>query len=403
MDPSAKRGTKLVGRILSVAIVTAALALGVVVIHRTEEYPRTDDSEILANFIGIAPQVEGPILRLNVRDNQLVKHGDLLFEIDDRPYRYALERAVSEQATLEGQISDEGRKISALVSAVSVSQANIQATEADVSRSAAAVDQEHADVANAEQGVARAQAEWEYANNNLHRLEPLLAKQFVTLDQVDRARTSEVTQAQALKQAESQLHLAQAALQSSLAQQEHSKAMLQQSMAQHEQAQNAVTTLEPLINQRGARASAIETARYNLNNCRVYAPFAARVTNLTISEGAYAHVGQQVFTLIDARTWWAVANFREGQLEHISPGTRADVYVMSKPSVRFSGVVDGVGFGVTPDADVVGRFEPGLPDVQRTLNWVHLASRYPVRVRVENPPPGLFRVSESAIVVIRGR
>jgi multidrug efflux system membrane fusion protein len=347
--------------------------------------------------------VEGPILRLNVHDNQLVKQGDLLFEIDDRPYRYALERAVSEQATLEGQISDEGRKISALVSAVSVSQANIQGTEADVSRSAAAVDQEHADVANAEQGVARAQAEWTYANNNLHRIEPLLAKQFVTIDQVDRARTSEVTLAQALKQAESQLHLAKATLQSSLAQQEHSKAMLQQSMAQHEQAQNAVTTLEPLINQRGARASAIETARYNLNNCRVYAPFSARVTNLTISEGAYAHIGQQVFTLIDARTWWAVANFREGQLEHISPGTRADVYVMSKPNVRFSGVVDGVGFGVTPDADVVGRFEPGLPDVQRTLNWVHLASRYPVRVRVENPPPELFRISESAVVVIRGR
>jgi multidrug efflux system membrane fusion protein len=63
---------------------------------------------------------------------------------------------------------------------------------------------------------------------------------------------------------------------------------LQQSKAQHEQSQNAVTTLEPLVNQRGARASAIETARYNLNNCRVYAPFDARVTNLTISEGAYA-------------------------------------------------------------------------------------------------------------------
>jgi multidrug efflux system membrane fusion protein len=174
-------------------------------------------------------------------------------------------------------------------------------------------------VANAEQGVSRAQAEWTYANNSLHRIEPLLAKQFVTFDQVDRARTSEVTQAQALKQAESQLRLSQAGLQSSLAQQERSKAMLQQSQAQHEQAQNAVTTLEPLINQRGARTSAIETARYNLNNCRVYAPFTARVTNLTISEGAYAHIGQQVFTLIDARTWWAVANFREGQLAtHLS-------------------------------------------------------------------------------------
>ena len=267
---------------------------------------------------------------------------------------------ISDQATLEGQIADERRKISALVSAVSVSQANIQGTEADVTRSAAAVDQARADVANAEQGVSRAQAEWTYANNNLHRIEPLLAKQFVTVDQVDRARTSEIAQAQALKQAESQLRLSQAGLQSTLAQEERSRAMLQQSKAQHEQAQNAVTTLEPLINQRGARASAIETARYNLNNCRVYAPFAARVTNLTISEGAYAHVGQQVFTLIDARTWWAVANFREGQLQHIAPGMRADVYVMSKPNVRFSGVVDSIGFGVTPDADVIRPFGAGL-------------------------------------------
>ncbi len=184
-------------------------------------------------------------------------------------------------------------------------------------------------------------------------------KQFVTVDQVDRARTSEIAEAQALKQSESQLRLAQAGLQSTLAQQERSRAMLMQSKAQREQAQNAVTTLEPLVNQRGARASAVETARYNLNNCRVYAPFAARVTNLTISEGAYAHIGQQVFTLIDARIWWAVANFREGQLQHVTPGMRAEVYVMSKPDVRFTGVVDSIGFGVTPDADVVGRLEPG--------------------------------------------
>jgi multidrug efflux system membrane fusion protein len=80
----------------------------------------------------------------------------------------------------------------------------------------------------------------------------------------------------------------------------------------------------------------------------------------------------------------------------------ADVYILAKPNVRFSGVVDSVGFGVTPDADVVGRLEGGLPDVQRTLNWVHLASRYPVRVRVENPPPDLYRVGQSAIVSIRG-
>ncbi len=171
MKPNAgAKSGRMLGGVVSAGIVIGAVALGLVVLARVNTYPRTDDAEILANFIGIAPQVEGPILRLNVRDNQYVKQGDLLYEIDDRPYRYALENAVSQQATLEGQIADERRRIAALVSAVSVSQANIQGTQADVTRSAAAVDQARADVTNAEQGVSRANAEWTYANNNLHRL-----------------------------------------------------------------------------------------------------------------------------------------------------------------------------------------------------------------------------------------
>jgi multidrug efflux system membrane fusion protein len=374
MNTVTNTGSRRSGLFVSIGIVTGAVILGLIVLYHQNYYPRTDDAEVFANFIGIAPQVDGPLIRLNVRDNQFVRKGELLYEIDERPYQYALERAISEQAALEGQISDERRRIAALVSAVSVSEANIHSAEAGVASSERAVNRQH--------------AEWTYASDNLHRLEPLLTKQFVTLDQIDRARTSEVAESEALRQAESRLQFA--------------KAELNSAHAQHEQAQHAVTTLEPLVNQRGAKEAAVKNARYNLDNCRVYAPFDARVTNLTISEGAYAHVGQQMFTLIDARTWWAIGNFREGQLKSISPGMPADVYVLSKPNVRFTGVVDSIGFGVTPDPDVIGRLEPGLPDVQRTLNWVHLASRYPVRVRVENPTPDLFRVGESAVVTIRG-
>jgi multidrug efflux system membrane fusion protein len=98
-----------------------------------------------------------------------------------------------------------------------------------------------------------------------------------------------------------------------------------------------------------------------------------------------------------------IANFRETQLHRIQPGMVADVYVMSRPSVRYKGVVDSVGFGVTPDTDLVGRLAtPGLPDVQRTLNWVHLASRFPVRVRIQDNPSDVFRLGESAVVIIRG-
>src|SRR6202012_2191952 len=131
---------------------------------------------------------------------------------------------------------------------------------------------------------------------------------------------------------------------------------------------HAVTPREPLTAQRSGRSAAIDLAQYNFENCRYVAPFDGRITNLTISNGAYAHAGQQIFTLIDTRVWWAIANFRETQLQHIQPGMNAEVYVLSRPSVRFPGVVDSVGFGVTPDADLIGRVSQGLPDVQRTLN-----------------------------------
>ena len=389
-------------RTLRIAIVSAAVALGLVVLFETNRQPRTDDAEVLANFIGIAPQVEGPIARLSVRDNQFVKKGELLFEIDDRPFRYALERAQSEQAALEGQIADDRRAIAAQQSAVFVAKASHKSAEADLLHWQAMVEGATADVANAEQGVNRSKAEWAYADNNLHRIEPLLVKKFVTVDQVDQAKTLEAARAEALKQAGSELESAKARLRSTLAQLHRASALIEQSKAQVEQAGHAVTTLEPLTTQRGGRMSSVETSQYDLDNCKVYAPFDALVTNLTISEGAYVHKGEQIFTLIDARTWWAVANFRETQLKHIAPGMRADVYVLSRPNKHFSGVVDSVGFGVTPDADVIGRLGPGLPDVQRTLNWVHLASRYPVRVRVQNPTPDLFRIGESAVVTIRG-
>jgi len=327
----------------------------------------------------------------------------LIFEIDDRPFRYELERAKSEQAALEGQIADDRRTIAAQQSAVVVAGANRKSAEADLLHWQAAVEAARANVTNAEQGVKRAKAEWAYADNNLHRIEPLLVKKFVTVDQVDQAKTLEAARAEVLNQARSEWEAAKARLQSTLAQQDQATALVEQSKAQVEQAGHAVLTLEPLITQRGARTSSVETAQYNLDNCKVYAPFDALVTNLTISEGAYVHKGEQIFTLIDARTWWAVGNFRETQLRHIKPGMRAEVYVLSRPNKHFSGVVDSLGFGVTPDADLIGRLGPGLPDVQRTLNWVHLASRYPVRVRVKDPPPDLFRIGESAVVIIRGR
>jgi multidrug efflux system membrane fusion protein len=392
---------KKIGRTISIAIAAYTVVIGIAAIHRSNFSPRTDDAEVFANYIGIAPQVDGPIVKLYVKDNQFVKKGDLLLEIDERPYAYALERATSERDALEGQITDASRTIAAQTSGVAVSQAGSRNAEANVKKAAANIEEAKAAVGQAEAGLARAEADLAYATSNLHRIEPLLAEKFVTVDQVDQARTLQETRRQAVEQARAQLRHSQATLQSAQAQYEQSKASFDQSREQVQQSMHNVTTLDPLTSQRSGRMSAIETSQYNLNNCRIYAPFDARVTNLTISEGAYAHTGQQIFTLIDTRTWWVIGNYRETQLRHLRAGMPADVYLLSQSDRPFHGTVESIGFGVTPDPDVMGKFEPGLPDLQRTLNWVHLASRFPVRIRLDSPQEDTFRMGESAVVIVR--
>ncbi|HLI83563.1 MAG TPA: biotin/lipoyl-binding protein [Bryobacteraceae bacterium] len=391
------------GRFLGILIVLGSVAAVSAVLLRVNARPQTDDAEVFANLIGIAPEVEGRIVRINVRDNQLVRKGDLLFEIDPIPYEYALEEARSQQATLEGQIRDMQRMMAAERSAIRAAQANSNSAGAKIASANAAVDAAQAGIDAAKADLSRQQADYSYAENNVLRLEPLLVKQFVTVDLVDQARTARSVKGEAVRQARSRLALAEAQWASAVAQQKQAQAEYEQSQAQVDESIRSVTLLDPLTGQRQAREAAVKTAEYNLARTKVYAPFDARVTNLTISEGAYAHIGQQAFTLIDARTWWVVANFRETDLRHIQPGMKADVYVMARPDRKFEGTVESTGFGVMPDESLVGKLTKDLPDVQRSLNWVHLATRFPVRVRVDNPQQDYFRVGASAMVVVRSQ
>jgi multidrug efflux system membrane fusion protein len=131
----------------------------------------------------------------------------------------------------------------------------------------------------------------------------------------------------------------------------------------------------------------------------VRAPFDGRVVSLKTSTGQYASALTPVFTLIDTRHWYVVANFRETELEGIRAGTPASVYLMSDTRQRFHGKVDSISFGVLPQE---GGFAlpGGLPRVERTINWVHVSQRFPVKILVENPNPDLFRIGTSAVAVL---
>ena len=389
------------GSIVSACIVVAALISAVLVLHGVVLYPRTDDAEVTANFIGMAPVVEGPVVQLPIHDNDFVKKGDLLYKIDDRPYLYALQSALAAQAELEGEIENESRRISSEVNSVDVANAGEQNALANDTRAAREIEVAQAAIGRSEAAIKQAQADESYAIGNFHRVEPLLAKGFVTEDDVHKARTTADAKTAEVDQAQSQLQLAKASLLAASAQKQQATAQISQSRAQVKESAHSVLVLAPLLAQRESRAAAIRLARYNYEQCNVVAPFDARVTNLTISEGQYVRVGQQLFTLIDNRHWWVLANFRETQISHTRPGTPVDVFLVSDATAKFRGIVESASFGVIPDPDVVGKFSEGLPDVQRTLNWVRLASRYPVRVKIIDPPPATLRVGQVAYVVMR--
>jgi multidrug efflux system membrane fusion protein len=399
LDPQKR---KRFGRIAGFVIVAGAVLTGLAVWRQNDIHPRTDDAEVSANFIGIAPEVSGRITRILVQDNQLVHKGDLLFEIDPLPYQYALDRAKSQQDALEAQIRDLQRTVSSQNSAVTSARAKQASYQARVSGADASVQAAQAAVDGAQAELTRAQADYQYADNNVLRLEPLLTKQFVTVDQVDQARTSRSVKGEAVREARAHLELAQAQWASAVAARNAAQSEYAESAAELDQSIKSVALIEPLTAQRQARAAAVNDADYDLRRTKVYAPFDARVTNLSISEGAYAHAGQQIFTLIDTRKWWVVANFRETELAHIVPGMKADVYVMSDPDRKLQGTVESAGFGVAPDPEIIGKLSDGLPDVQRSLNWVHLATRFPVRVRIDAPSTDMFRLGASAMVVISG-
>ena len=341
LNPEERR--KIAGRIISIVAIVGAVVLILLVWDVIERYPRTDDAIVQANVIGVAPRVRGQIIKLNVQDNQEVKEGDVLFEIDSDDYKLALENAKAALAGLDQQIEVARAQDAEL-------KFRVKAAEA---------------------GVEQAKAQLKQASDSLQRLQPLLSKGFATADDVDKAQTAE-----------------KVALATLAAQEQQSN-----------QAKASLSSLATLLAQRPGAVAAVDRAVLDLGYCKVTAPFPGKVINLNISVGAYASIGVPVFSLLDTRHWYVVANFREGEIRHFVPGTLVDVYLLSAPSHHFTGKVQGIGWAVLSKDEI--DISHGVPAVPRELNWVHIAQRFPVRIEIENPDPELFRMGASAEAIIK--
>jgi multidrug efflux system membrane fusion protein len=331
---------KALGVLVSLVAVAGALVTAVLVARRIDQRPRTDDAYLQADLVHMAPDVSGRIVELNVRNNQEVRKGDVLFRIDPEPYQLQVDQARAAVAGLEAKL------------ALAVDQVASETSKADA----------------AARSVSTAEAQQALATSTLQRIEPLLGKGFVTAQQVDQARTAQRT----------------------------AQIALQQARLQADEARQAITNTKPIAADLERARATLGLAERDLNKTVVLAPCDGRITALDIAAGEFAAAGHPLFTIIDTEHWYAIGNFREGDLAGIKPGQRATVYVMAEPSRPLRGEVESLGWGVASEDPALG----GLPHVERTLNWVRIATRFPVRILLDSPPADLMRVSASAVIVI---
>lgn len=331
----------VVGKIVGWGIVIGAIAAVVAVVRDTESHPRTDAAEIDAPIVHVSASVPGRIVEFRVENNAAVKKGDTLFIVDPEPYRLRAEQARAEVKAAESEVAQGERNLSG----------------------------QEANASVASEQIRRARENVALAEKTLERLVPLLPDGYVSAQQVDQARTTR----------------------------NDARISLEQALTQSRGAHDVIGTLETRKAQLEAARATQALAERDLANTVVKAPFDGKVTGLKLAVGEWVVTGQTLATLIDTSRWEASANFRETELAAVRVGNKADVFVMSDPKRRLRGVVEGIGWGVRSDeaANLMG-----LPIVSRSLNWVRVARRYPVSIRLIDPPDDLMRIGASAVVIV---
>lgn len=333
---------KSLGWLLTLLALAAAVLLGWRYLQRAADNPSSDDAVLGANIVHVSSSLPGHIEQMAVQDGQYVRQGELLFTVDPEFFQLRLEQAQAELALAQATLEMKQRAVRA---------EGHNATIAD--------DQ-----------ITRARTNLAMATQSQRRLASLAAKGYVSQQQLDEANTLRRDAEVTLKQALEQSGAAQA-------------------LVGNTQAEQAMVQM---------RQAGLAMAQRDLQHTRVTAPHNGRIVGLRVGSGEHLVPGVSVFTLIDTDAWYVTGMYRETDLQRIRPGACATVYVMADPSRALSGKVEEIGWGVSSSEQI--NLPRSLPYIQKSLNWVRVAQRFPVRIRLDAPPEDLMRMGASATTIV---
>ena len=327
--------------------------------------PWTRDGQVRANVIQVTPRVSGPIVNLPIKDNQFVRAGDVLFQIDPRTYEASLAQA-------RAQFDETGNNYLALIEQVESAKASVEVARASII-------QARASMKGTDSTIAKNKAE-------LDRQKELLPQKATSQKSVQRAQANYEVSLEQKKAAIASLAQARASLTQSEANLAETRANL-----------GAAGDANPQI--RAAQAT-VHQAELNLEFTRVTAAVDGYVTNLVLRTGSQAVANQPALALVDVNSYWVHGYFKENHIADMRPGDQSIVTLMTYRDKPLKGHVDSLGWGIAQQDGSTG-FEL-LPTISPTFEWIRLAQRVPVRIHLDEIPEGVdLRVGTTASVLVR--
>ena len=366
--PRTRARSKGFRNVLLVGIAIVVLAGGVFLWRYLGSFESTDDAQVDAHLYPVSSRVSGYVIKVNVEDNQYVRKGDVLVEIDPKDYEVAVEQAKANLANAEATAQS-------LNISVPITSAN---TDSQLKFTASSVDAANAGIVAAEKQLAAAHAQLEQAEandvkaqNDLVRYKALVDKKEVAdqiYDQavaaarastasVAAARENESAAVQTVQQARS--HLAE-----SEANRQAAETGPQQVSSTRARARAAIADVEQ-------RRALLEQAELNLQYTKITAPISGEV-NKTVVAGLNIQPGQELLSVVPLEEVWITANFKETQLRKMKVGQKSEIHADSSGRT-FKGHVDSI-------AGATGPVFSLLPPENATGNYVKIVQRIPVKI-----------------------
>lgn len=312
----------------------------------------TDNSQLQANIVPIAPRISGYVTEIYIKDNQAVKAGDTLAKLDDRDLKIKVQQA---EINLENAIAN-----------VSVVKSNVNTANATANATSISINTAEANIATAQANVEAAKVKAWNANENFQRYQQLYNQTSATKQQYDQAFTEKNAADKQVEIAQKQVEVAKAQL----------NAAKQQTNASATQANSVATQVNVAEINIKQRQNDLEFAKLQLSYAYIIAPYDGYISKKNIQIGQLVNPGQTICSIVDESTLWVTANFKETQIAKMKVGQEVEVKIDAYPKEKIVGKVESI-------QAATGSMFSLLPADNATGNFVKVVQRIPVKIVID--------------------